>query len=683
MPLNSFFAQPKILMCFACLLLLCSVSYPKGVFAKQGQQNMTDPHTETIVVTGTRTPKFLSNSPVSVNVISGVTMNVLSQSTVAQALNYLPGVVVIRSVKDGYNIQMQGFDGDNVLVLLNSQPLTAPTGTAVDLDQISVHDIEQIEVIRGAASVMYGSSAMGGVINIITTSPAENRLKLSYELGSYANNAISDDPLNHLFTINANHIVKGWNNKLNLTLKTSPGFDYDDNHHVVPAGALDKVFIEYATQGAISQYKANIGLQHFFEKKKKANGTVPGQSGVLYYASDVSRYQLDFGLGKDIFDHQIHDIADTSWHVNGRLSEHTETSGSSTSRETDIGLYELNGQYVWAIPQAGDQLGYEIVSGGVLHKDTLNQKNLKTGQTEVLITSRQSIEAFTQLNLQLSDLQLLAGIRGQHDSDFGYHSAIRLSGMANLSKHLKWRFGGGQGYRVPSLKERGYIFDHSSLGYIVLGNAELHPEESLSFNSTFTYKNEITSQWLNDFGFTGEVNLHYTEADNLIDLFADAQQSLEHGLDVSVYGNVEQAIIQGVDITTEFAFDQWVNQINYSYLDARDQSGVRLESRPYHQLKANFGYSNIDLGIESIVNFVYQQGEAFSVEQFANGTYEDQRLVVDYKAIWQVNEQLSLRFTIENIFDEHQKIDALSQGMFDARAITSRFVSLGASYQFY
>jgi outer membrane receptor for ferrienterochelin and colicins len=124
---------------------------------------------EHIVVTGTRTAKLLSNAPVLVDVIDGGTIAKISQGTLAQALNYILGIVIKRSVKDGYNIQMQGFDGDHVLVLIDGQPIVSPTGSSADLDQIPASNIAQIEIIRGAASVMYGSAAIGGVIPITQT----------------------------------------------------------------------------------------------------------------------------------------------------------------------------------------------------------------------------------------------------------------------------------------------------------------------------------------------------------------------------------------------------------------------------------------------------------------------------------------------------------------------------------
>ncbi|WP_158971995.1 TonB-dependent siderophore receptor [Paraglaciecola sp. L3A3] len=643
-------------------------------------------HSETIVVTGTRTPKLLSNSPISVDVIDGAVVGLLSQGTVAQALNFVPGVVVVRNEKDGYSVQMQGFDGDNVLVLLNGQPLVAPTGAAVDLDQISAQDIQQIEVIRGAASVMYGSSAMGGVINIITRKFNENRLKIGVEIGRFTNNTVDDESLSHLVTINGNVMTGDWNNHLNLSLKHSPSFDYDNDHTSTPAGKLDKIFLNLGTNGAFNNLTINAETQYFKEEKQKAVGIIPGQNINNYYISDVERYQVDLGIGKAVFNKHKHEIADTSWKLNTRLVEHEETSGSSTLRKADIGLYEVNGQYVWSAPKVTDDAGLELVAGGLIHFDTLAQINLKSDVAEIDNKSRRSVEAFSQLNWIYDDEQYLFGIRVQDDSDFGGHGALRLSAMYDLlnekTDSLKWRLGVGQGYRVPTLKERFYQFDHSALGYKVYGNEDLKPEESLSFNSTLTYQSTIDSNWLGNFELRSELNVHYTKADNLIDLFTDLEKSIDEDLDISVYGNIKEATLQGFELSFETQFDYWFSQINYSYLDARDGNDKRLETRPYHQIKTNLGYSDINAGIDAVLYAVYQIDEAFDNEQFTNGEENNSWLTIDFKSSWQYTEQLTLRFSIENIFDQHANLSAQQALKFDARPISSRFISIGASYQF-
>ena len=288
------------------LFVLMSLS---KVNAEEVDNSYKHTDTEVIVITGTRTPKLLSNSPIPVSVISQEEIELITQGTVAQALNYIPGVVVVRNQKDGYNIQMQGFDGDNVLVLLNGQPLVSPTGSAVDLDQINAQNIQQIEVIKGAASVMYGSSAMGGVINILTKQSEENQAQLSYEIGSYVGNAIDGDEIAHQTRINTTLITHGWSNQLNLMFKYTPGFDYDDDHNTTPAGSLDKTFVNFATRGKLFDLNTDVKYQYFNEDKNKNIGVIAGQATNQTYISAVDQQQLDIHIGKDIFDKSTHSVA--------------------------------------------------------------------------------------------------------------------------------------------------------------------------------------------------------------------------------------------------------------------------------------------------------------------------------------------------------------------------------------
>ena len=688
--LNSRTYLPTVLCLFSPIALVTQVSatesiaetaYQKPISVKSDKTSKIDmSHSEVIVVTGTRTPKLLSNSPVSVDVIGQDEIELLTQGTIAQALNFIPGVVVVRNQKDGYNIQMQGFDGDNVLILLDSQPLISPTGSAVDLDQISAQNIQQIEVIRGAASVMYGSSAMGGVINIITKQSEENQLTVKYELGSYIGNEIEGDEISHQARINATLVTNQWQNQINVMIKQSPGFDYDDNHSSTPAGSLDKTFINLSSSGQLNDLNLALKYQYFDEDKTKASGYIAGQSNYQQYISDVQQHQVDLSLSSDVFNKAKHEIAQKSWQVNTRLMNHEEISGRTGSlRKADIGLYEVNGQYVWS------EADLEIVSGGLIHQDTLEQTKIADGALEVPGESKENIEGFLQANWINTNNQFLAGIRAQHDSDFGENYALRFSGMLSLlqtTDKLKWRFGIGQGYRVPTLKERFYEFDHSSLGYKIYGNDNLKPEQSVSINTSLNYQRSFNKTWMGSFDLTSEINLYYTEADDLIDLFTDAEKSVEESLDISVYGNIEKAIIQGVDLSTELTFLEWVGQVNYSYLDAKDDNDVRLESRPTHQVKASIGYNNTAYSLNSMLYFVYQQGEAIPKSGFEQGIENNEWVTVDFKLSQQLTQHFSWRFNVENIFDVHQNTQSVIEQRFDSRPVTSRFVSIGLNYQF-
>ena len=121
------------------------------------------------MVTATRSERALSDAPVALQVLSRQQLDDNHAHTLKEALALLPNVY-LREVhgKTGYEVSMQGFTGDQVLVLIDGLPITASTGSTVNLNQYMNMDIEQIEVVQGAASAQFGSAAMGGVINIIT-----------------------------------------------------------------------------------------------------------------------------------------------------------------------------------------------------------------------------------------------------------------------------------------------------------------------------------------------------------------------------------------------------------------------------------------------------------------------------------------------------------------------------------
>jgi len=648
-------------------------------------QQLDDNHLEHIVVSGTRTPKLLSNSPVSIQVIDQETVEILTQGTLANALNFIPGVVVTRNVKGGYNIQMQGFDGDHVLVLINSQPLVSPAGSAADLDQINANEIQQIEVLRGAASVMYGSSAMGGVINIITKNYDENQAKVSVQVGHYAD-AIDDEPLSYTTRVNASLSTDDWDYKLSLLHIDDAGFDYDPSTISQDASGMKKSFINLSTKTdslylfSKKKMNAEVKYQYLNENKSRPVSIVPGQETIITYLSEVEQNQIDFSLKTDVFNNEQHKVQQDSWQLNTRYINHQEVSGQSNSiRNTDINLGEINGQYV----SSSDTL--EIVTGGVIHYDSLNQIKPVTHSVEINDESRQSVDAFIQANWIDPNYQILAGVRSQYDSDFGFHSAARVSTMNNFGDKeniWQWRNGLGQGYRVPSLKERFYIFDHSNLGYMVLGSPDLKPEESSTINTTLSYNTSVfeSSPLFNQAQLKTEVNGHYSTTKNFIETVYDPEKSAQAQLDISVYQNVAQATIQGVDFSIDLIFNEWSGQINYSYLDARNENGNRLNGRPYHQVKTNLAYHNYEHALDILFHLVYQVNEA--VDSSYTQVLNNHWLNANISTNQHINDQFSWSFAINNIFNEHKSADARNLNAFDARPVSSRNITFGLKYQF-
>ena len=130
----------------------------------------------------------LSEVGSSVTVVTGAQLRDRQVRTAAEALQSLPGVHVSRNSTPASvtEVRIRGAENNHTLVLIDGVPANDPTGGAYDFSDLSTADIERIEVIRGAQSVIYGSGAVGGVINIITRSgrgPA--RVTIATEVGSF------------------------------------------------------------------------------------------------------------------------------------------------------------------------------------------------------------------------------------------------------------------------------------------------------------------------------------------------------------------------------------------------------------------------------------------------------------------------------------------------------------------
>lgn len=626
---------------------------------------------ETIVVTGTKTAKLLSNSPVDITVIEKSQIEMISQGTVVDVLDLIPGVVVSRNQKDGYNVLMNGFDSKHVSVLLDGLPLISPTGSSVDLDQLSAVNIAQIEVMRGPGSVLYGSHAMGGVINIITDKSL-NTSNLNYQVGQFVNNT-SDadtgaDAFNQILKFSAGKQFGGWLTKANLQYIHEAALDFDPQDIKQNNADFTKVFLTLDTFGSVGGLDTYIKYQRFDEDKKRIEGVHPAL-GINLYSSEAQQDQAEFKV----------ESRDDFWFVQGRFMGHQELSGQASGlRNADIGINQISAQKAWQVgsinPKTAFQSGGETVFGLDARFDDLSQIK-SDGTIEVDSKSREAIEAFLQHNLIFHNQQYLLGIRVQEDSDFGFHKALRASAMwkaGSKKSPVSFRLGLGEGYRVPDLKERFFFFDHSNLGYMILGNEALTPEQSLGLTSSVNFKHSF-SNWDLELDVSG----HYSDIEDLIvtDLV-----SQENGINISEYVNVAEATIYGFDLGAATTFQNWRFQINYAYTEALDGSDARLPERPRHQVKTDLNYELTALDIDLSLYAVYQSDYATSSSFLGNAV--DSFTTVNLRLKQAINKSLSWNMAINNLTDEHLSLSAQAQGLYDPRPRSTAEIKLGLEYQF-
>lgn len=625
---------------------------------------------DTVVVTGTRTERSADDAPVRTEVVGPEELRRTHARTLKEALENLPGLQ-LREIhgKSGYELSMQGLGSDQVLVLVDGLPLTASTGSTVDLSQYLLTDVERIEVVKGAASAQYGSSAMGGVVNVITRRIEPGRAgHVVVDAGSRGRQNLSGRRLD-LGRGHAQVGVQGGSEQWRLRVV---GDVSDDQGFAVDPAA-------WARQGdAVRRGQAGVRLawhpmpegqawidaNHYREDaEKRYDLPVPPRIVPQRKSEEARRDRLSGGMrwrpggGAAIDLRAVHE----------RYRAHTLSFSDAAligRREAELDLSHLGGQL--DLPAFGRQwwqLGFD------LHREGLSQTN--NGQSEVVLdgrVARHSHEVFVQNDIVLDERwELLLGLRWQEDSDFGGHAAPKFSLRRRLGGQADWRgslrASLGQGYRVPNLKERHYLFDHSALGYRVIGNPDLQPESSTSV--------QLGASLQVGAGLSLEANLFHNRVRDLIQTDL-ARPIVIGGVAHYTYRNVARARTQGLETGVQWrALPALRLQAAYTYTHTRDLgTGRELTRRPRHiaRLGADWAWSDRH---EWSLRARHQSDE---LADTASGARSPAWTTVDLRLNHTLRPGLTLFAGVDNVFDTQRDFAQAH----DFSPASGRFVYLGA-----
>lgn len=535
----------------------------------------------TIVVTGTRSEKTLDETPVPTEVVDAKEIARTQARTLKDALENVPGLQLTEiHGKSGFTVAMQGMTSDQVLVLIDGLPISASTGSSIDVSQYLLTEVDRIEVVKGASSAQYGSSAMGGVINVITRR-IEPGLSASAtaDVGSYgAQNVHSPFGSSH-----GNLRVSGgnaqWRASVAADVLDNKGFAVNPDAWSRQGDAIRRE--QYS--GRLEWLPTSAG--HFWVDASTYRETdvqryeyfAPPSYVPQRKTEDITRNRLTYG-GQWRFDSGVKArLTGLAEDYDSRSQEYSNQVGTA-SRASTLRTEHVSLQF--DLPAWKRQLWQ---FGGDLHRERLKQN--ANGISELVGSAeRTSQELFAQNDIIFNDTwEMVLGLRGQEDSDFGTHFAPKIGLRANLPTAGGWksvvRANFGQGYRVPNLKERYYLFDHSALGYVVLGNPHLKPEASNSFQfgGTTTWNERLT---LN-------ANLFYNQVRDLIQ--TDMENfTVVNGIAAYTYRNVARARTKGLETGFKWQASPalaWTGA--YTFTDAKDRdTGQELTRWPRNIVRA-------------------------------------------------------------------------------------------------
>lgn len=515
----------------------------------------------TVVVTGTRNPTAGEYAPVRVKVLPLPQGAGAAYLTVADLLEESAGIVQQYRIRSG--LQMMGLEPAYTLILLNGQPLTGRVAGVLDLRRLPLGSVERIEIVKGPTSSLYGSAALGGVVNILTPRPDQGwqgRLQARYttRAGSdvhaslgYGNSRIAAQLLSSVrystpFQIAQDTAIFPYAGLTELALQS---IAYWYPH---PAWALqaDARFFHSHTHGAFAEsYGGQLAVNRGTFRQQEWSAAATAQW-------TYRRARLQWGLFGNAY-------AETYlWDV-----PLTPTGSSTDDFLQRLGRLWWQYDLLWNIRYrftTGGELLWEDVSGTRYPDHPFMRTLALFGQWEG--------NPYPWLGYALS-------LRWDRTSAWGEHWSPKLAFLLRPwgSNSVQFRFSFGTGFRAPDFRQLFVSFTNrlQGAGYALLGarrlGLQLQPERSVAADVSVLIP---LKPWLPAHGedWTIEVRGFANWVRNLIEPFYVGRQE---GLDIYSYHNLARIATRGVELTvagTAYPAPQWQLSFRagYQFLDAVD-----------------------------------------------------------------------------------------------------------------
>ena len=517
-----------------------------------GQQKKKEKETEIkeVVVTATRSQKKLKDVPITVQVVTAEDIK-KSQSTDFKTFleNEFSGINFTYN-GGSPNINMMGFGGKYVLFLMNGERMAGETFDNIDYDRIDIDNIERIEIIKGASSSLYGSNAIGGVINIITK---DSKSPLDINAGY-----LYDSSRDHKANLSIGTKQKWGNLSISSFYKMREPYIITDR--ISTGGVYNELNVAGFTNYGISPKltfnlspKIDLSLTPGYYFSERNPGTPAGEIVRDRY------YNYNLGLKTNIKFNDNQNLI-----VSGAFDRYDKYDYFRKINEKEK-KYENE---VWRISSQYNQNLFKkhtLVAGGEVLSEKLLSfmfKNESTGGRE----NAQTYSAFTQQDWVINPaVTIVTGARMDYHSIFKQYFTFRLSGMYRFDETMTIRAGYSGGFRSPTLKELYTNWFHPwGGGFQLMGNKNLRPETSDNFNISI------------DFNFK-KLNLtfitQYSKIKDKINLQGSIRDTLRY---VNFHGNTD---VLSSEVSAIYKLNKNFHfKGSYSYYDIGKR---RSENRPH------------------------------------------------------------------------------------------------------
>ncbi len=560
----------------------------------------------TIIITGSRTAQTVDETLAPVTIIDRKQIEERPNSSVTDLLRLTPGLTVVTNGGRGAqtSIFMRGTESDHTLILIDGVRVGSATAGTTALQDIPTSQIERIEIIRGPRSSLYGSDAIGGVIQLFTRRPDGDKTRANFSVsgGSHSSAGISAGLSGRKdsawYSGNVSSFKTDGFNACNgkpfpngggcFTIE--PDDDGYKNDSITLAGGVQMGSRVNASFNAL-HIDSEVDFDGSFENERESINQVLGAK-LEVAASDIWSMDLLFAKTKDHSDNFL----------DGAFNSSFNTDRNQFTFQNDI-LTGQNGVTTLGLDYYDDEV---------------------SGTTDYAVDSRDNIGLFGQYlgNVGVTDIQL--SLRGDDNEQFGNQTTGGVSIGREFSGNMRWVASYGSAFKAPTFNE---------LYFPGFGNPDLTAETSDSF----------------DLGLSGHgqnvnysANIFITDIDDLI--------AFDAAVDLPV--NIGRAHISGIELQLGAQISGWSINAAYTGLSTENKSGGfndgnNLARRPENSFDMSFGR---DFGKLSTLFDMHAQGQSY--DDLANTVRLAGFTTLDLNLGYAVTRNWRLNLALNNILDK-------------------------------
>lgn len=647
---------------------------------------------DTIVISANRDKQNIIDANESISVVSQDEVLLQGADTVADALQDAPSVLLVNDGTPGLKrVSIRGESAYRTLVMVDGQRITDQKTKSGAPLLINPFFIDQVEVVKGPAAVLYGSDAMGGAVNVITKKPSED--KFSTQVGLLYNG--SDNAFSEY--LNLSGTIENFSYALGLVNTDAQDLYISDREKIDNTSYRNKGVNAYLAWQATDDLKFEYKSEYFDVDAHTASST--GIPGYAEFRAHIPKWRrVKHSLGFELT--ELNDYV-SSLKASVFMQQNDKEFNSSVTRQGPF-VSVLNEEDSYgANLQAQFTLGkyFSLITGYDGERSQLKSNSfVGLGTKNINLHDRDFSQITHGLYVLLSTkfnerLTLNTAVRyNKVDTEAGssFINGIKLHGFADevnekavLSAGLvykplanvSWRLNWSQGYRVPNIQE---MYLYTFTGELQVGNPSLKPETSDNYEIGFKYEGDL---------ITSDFTVFYSDADDYIETVE--RDDLFPGMNIPfrtfTYNNIASAKTYGADWSLQLNFDSFEPYLDISFIKRKYDTGsietyntgvpaVKGRTGIKYYPECNYGYLTLDFYARFASRV--KQDNAGGISYFADDKYGGwTTLNLGAEYLFGDNEEYRIYGALENILDKNYQTSSLIHE-------PGRFVMVGVSASF-